>query len=172
MTHPAVLRPLQEADLGMVRRWRNHLEVRRYMYTQHEIGEEEHRAWFQRCRDNPRRYLLLAEREGQPFGFVNLQLVDAEARRGDWGFYLAPEAPAGSGQALGQAALRYAFNTLDMHKLCGEALAENQRSRRFHERLGFTEEARLRDHHFDGQKYHDVIGYGLLYSEWHAFQGA
>lgn len=172
MTLSVTLRPLRDTDLAMVRQWRNHPEVRGCMYTEHEIGEAEHRAWFQRFRDNPDRHLLLAEREGQPFGFVNIQRVDAQALRAEWGFYLAPEAPRRSGQALGLAALAHVFETLGLHKLCGEALASNQRSRRFHERLGFTQEAHLRDHHFDGHTYHDVIGYGLLRSEWQARQGA
>ncbi|PXY00346.1 UDP-4-amino-4,6-dideoxy-N-acetyl-beta-L-altrosamine N-acetyltransferase [Halomonas sp. LBP4] len=166
------LRPLQEADLAQVRQWRNHPEVRRYMYTRHEIGEAEHRAWFLRSQEDPHRHLLLAEREEQPFGFVNIQLVDADAQRADWGFYLAPDAPRGSGQALGLAALTHAFGQLGLHKLCGEALDRNDRSLRFHERLGFTREAHLRDHHFDGHAYHDVIGFGLLRSEWQSHQGA
>ncbi|WFE72442.1 UDP-4-amino-4,6-dideoxy-N-acetyl-beta-L-altrosamine N-acetyltransferase [Halomonas sp. M1] len=166
------LRPVIESDLAIVRFWRNHPDVRSYMYTQHEISEAEHSAWFKRSQVNLFRHLLLAERDGQPFGFVNIEQVDVDAKRAEWGFYLAPESPKGSGQALGLAALTYAFGTLAQHKLCGEALASNQRSRRFHERLGFTAEAHLRDHHFDGHTYHDVIGYGLLRSEWQAHQGA
>lgn len=172
MTPTVNLRSLREADLAMVREWRNHPEVRRHMYTQHDIGEAEHRAWFQRSQENPHRHLLLAERAGHPFGFVHIQLMDAEAQRAEWGFYLSPEAPRGSGLALGLAGLGYAFGTVGLHKLCGEALAGNMRSRRFHERLGFIQEAYLRDHHFDGHTYHDVIGYGLLHSEWQARQGA
>lgn len=171
MTFSATLRPLREADLAIVRQWRNHPDVRRYMYTRHEIGESEHRAWFKRCLADPDRHLLLAERARLPFGFVNIQVMDAEAQRAEWGFYLAPEAPKGSGRALGLVCLTYAFDTLGLHKLCGEALADNERSQRFHRRLGFTREAHLRDHHFDGHTYHDVIGYGLLRSEWQARQG-
>lgn len=172
MTPSTTLRPLQEADLSLVRQWRNHPDVRRYMYTQHEITETEHWDWFKRSHEDPRRHHMLAESKGYPFGFVSLQLEDAESHRATWGFYLAPEAARGSGQALGNAALAYAFDQLGLHKLCGEALASNQRSLAFHERLGFTRESHLRDHHFDGHTYHDVIGFGLLRSEWQLNQGA
>lgn len=172
MTCPAItLRPLQESDLTMVRQWRNHPDVRRFMYTQHEICEEEHRAWFQRASSDPHRHLLLAKRHDDAFGFITIQVVSAVAKRAEWGFYLAPDAPRGSGQALGAAALEHAFHHLALHKLCGEALASNDRSIRFHERLGFTRESQLRDHHFDGHTYHDVIGFGLLRSEWLSRQG-
>jgi UDP-4-amino-4,6-dideoxy-N-acetyl-beta-L-altrosamine N-acetyltransferase len=161
-----LLRPLAAQDLDRVRHWRNHSEVRRYLYTQHEISAEEHQAWFERARHDADRHLLLYEQHGLPTGFVNLTIVDLAAGRAEWGFYLAPEVPRGSGRALGETALTYAFATLKLHKLCGEALASNDRSIRFHERLGFTREAHLRDHHFDGNNYHDVVGFGLLRCEW------
>ena len=165
------LRPLKETDLDAVRGWRNHPNVRAYMYTSHEIGEAEHRAWFkQACGDDSRHHLVF-EVEEQPVGFVQFSVVDTAAGRADWGFYLAPNAPAGSGAKLGECALEYAFNRLSLHKICGEALASNERSIRFHERLGFTREAMLRHHHFDGENFHDVAGFGLLAAEWKEREG-
>lgn len=166
------LRPMQSQDLERVLAWRNHPEVRRHMYTQRLITLEEHRAWFERARQAPQRHLLIYEQDGEPLGFVNLNVVDTAAGRADWGFYLAPEAPRGSGQGLGQCTLTYAFTTLKLHKLCGEVLADNTRSQRFHERLGFRSEATHRDYFHDGNTYHDVIGFGLLAEEWRDSQGA
>tara|TARA_Y100001001_G_scaffold4669_1_gene4876 strand:+ start:13270 stop:13698 length:429 start_codon:yes stop_codon:yes gene_type:complete len=142
------------------------------MYTQHAISEAEHKAWFARCRQDENKHLLLAQRGDEPFGFVNILVEDPKTLRAKWGFYLAPDASRGSGRALGMAALSHAFGSLGLHKLWGEALAYNTRSISFHERLGFIQEARFRDHHFDGEKYHDVIGFGLLKSEWRSPNGA
>lgn len=160
------LRPLRRDDLDLVRQWRNHTDVRRFMYTQHEIDAEEHHAWYERVQHDESRYLLIFEPNGWPTGFINFHVVDSKARRAEWGFYLAPDAPQGSGRELGLIALEYAFENLGVHKVCGEAIAYNMRSIRFHERLGFTHEATLRDHHFDGDTYHDVIGFGLLVTDW------
>lgn len=165
------LRPLRRDDLGLVRQWRNHPDVRRFMYTQHEIGAEEHHAWYERVQHDETRYLLIFEPNGRPTGFINFHVVDSKARRAEWGFYLAPDAPQGSGRELGLISLEYAFENLGVHKVCGEALANNARSIRFHERLGFVHEATLRDHHFDGDTYHDVIGFGLLVTDWPKMQG-
>ena len=60
------LRPLTEPDLALVRGWRNHESVRRFMYTQHEIAEQEHRDWFARCEQDPLRHLLVYECDEQP----------------------------------------------------------------------------------------------------------
>jgi UDP-2,4-diacetamido-2,4,6-trideoxy-beta-L-altropyranose hydrolase/UDP-4-amino-4,6-dideoxy-N-acetyl-beta-L-altrosamine N-acetyltransferase len=166
------LRPMQAQDLERVLAWRNHPEVRRHMYTQRLINPEEHRGWFERASQAPQRHLLIYEQDGEPLGFVNLNVVDTAAGRAEWGFYLAPDAPRGSGRGLGQCTLTYAFTTLRLHKLCGEVLADNTRSQRFHERLGFRREATHRDHVHDGNTYHDVIGFGLLAEEWRDSQGA
>ncbi|TDO16637.1 MULTISPECIES: UDP-2,4-diacetamido-2,4,6-trideoxy-beta-L-altropyranose hydrolase [Halomonas] len=167
-----ILRPMQEPDLERVLAWRNHPQVRRHMYTQRLITLDEHRGWFERASQAPQRHLLIYEQEGEPLGFVNLNVVDTTAGRAEWGFYLAPDAPRGSGQGLGQCILTYAFTTLRLHKLCGEVLADNTRSQGFHERLGFRREATHRDHFHDGNTYHDVIGFGLLAEEWRDSQGA
>lgn len=163
---PAALRPMDETDLEQVLTWRNHPEIRRFMYTQHEITLEEHTRWFESAAIDPDRYLLMFEINTTPVGFINIHRV-ASGGIADWGFYAAPDAPKGTGSALGKAALRYAFEEAELHKLCGQALAFNERSIHFHLNLGFQREGTLRHQHFDGQQYHDVVCLGLLASEWH-----
>lgn len=160
------IRQMNEGDLDQVLSWRNHPEVRRYMYTRHEISFEEHARWFARESRNPERHLLVFEIDTTPFGFVNIHQI-ASGGIADWGFYASPDAPKGTGFAIGQAALRYAFEAAGLHKLCGQAMAVNERSIRFHLNLGFQREGILRQQHFDGQQYHDVVCFGLLASEWH-----
>lgn len=156
---------MNEGDFELVLSWRNHPDVRRYMYTQQEISFEEHSRWFARASQDPDRHLLLFVANAQPLGFINIHQI-ASGGVADWGFYAAPYAPKGTGRALGQAALRYAFRTARLHKLCGQVLAFNERSIRFHLSLGFQHEGVLRQQNFDGQKYHDVVCFGLLASEW------
>lgn len=160
------LRPMTETDLEQVLHWRNHPEVRRYMYTTHEIGLDEHRKWFGQASMNPAVDLMIYEVEGQGVGFVNITRTRSPDVA-DWGFYLAPDAPRGTGRSLGNQALSNAFGPLGLHKICGQALGFNERSIAFHKALGFTQEGRLRDQHFDGTEFHDVVCFGLLKHEWH-----
>lgn len=165
-TSQHAIRPMSVADLDTVLAWRNHPDVRRYMYTQHEIALDEHTRWFERASQDPSRHLLVFEYDAVPLGFINIHQV-ASGSVADWGFYIAPDAPKGTGRLLGQAALQYAFQQARLHRLCGQALGFNERSIRFHLNLGFQQEGVLRQHHFDGQQYHDVVCFGLLASEWH-----
>lgn len=159
------LRSMNETDLEQVLRWRNHPRVRRYMYSNHKIGMEEHRAWFANASRDPAMYLLIYLHDDQPAGYLNITRTRSFVVA-DWGFYVSPEASRGVGRSLGAHALAYAFNDLGLHKLCGQALAFNERSIAFHKALGFTEEGCLREQHRNESGYHDVVCFGLLSREW------
>lgn len=159
------MRPMAHDDLARVLAWRNAPQVRRYMYTQHEITLDEHQRWFASAQHDPRKHLLIFEFDKLPLGFVNFTEIEAGGIA-DWGFYASPEAPRGSGRQLGLAALNHAFAELKLHKVCGKALAHNERSIRMHQSLGFRQEGTLIDQHFDGERYHHVICFGLLSHEW------
>lgn len=159
------LRPVSRSDLEQVLQWRNHIEVRRYMYTTHEISLTEHRSWFESASINPAVELKIYEQGGEPQGFLNITRTRCP-EVADWGFYLAPNAPKGSGRELGQLGLHHAFEKLGLHKICGQALGFNHRSIVFHQRLGFIEEGRLREHHLYDGVFHDVVCFGLIKFEW------
>ncbi|WP_417448376.1 UDP-4-amino-4,6-dideoxy-N-acetyl-beta-L-altrosamine N-acetyltransferase [Idiomarina abyssalis] len=159
------LRPMTATDLELVLAWRNHDDIRRYMYTQHEISLAEHTHWFERTHKASGCHLLVFEVEQTPSGFIQFT-SKGDGGIADWGFYLAPEAPKGTGSCLGKAALRYGFADLKLHKVCGQALDYNSRSIRFHQSMGFTLEGVLRQQHYDGQKYHDIHCFGILAKEW------
>ncbi len=161
----AELRPMRESDLDRVLAWRNHEDTRRYMYTTRPIGADEHRQWFARTSADSARHLMIFEVDGEPRGFLNIGPIQAGGIA-EWGFYAAPGTPKGTGRTLGEKALRFAFATLGLHKLCGEVIAGNQASRDFHLRLGFRQEGVLIAQHFDGMLYQDVLLFGMLSSEW------
>ena len=160
------LRLMTSDDLHQVLSWRNHPDIRRYMFTQHEIPLSEHQRWFEQALLNPCKHLLIFDVEECPMGFIQLNQLSGTPIA-DWGFYTAPDAPKGTGNRLGRAALRYAFDDLALHKVCGQALDFNESSINFHRALGFQQEGLLREQHYDGQAYHDVLCFGLLKSECH-----
>lgn len=157
---------MAQHDLAIVLSWRNHPDVRRYMRTQHEISLSEHMEWFERAADSPSEHLLVLEAGPARIGYARINVQDVLAKRAEWGFYRAPEAPRGAGFALCERTLEYAFRDLSLHKISAEVLGSNIRSIALHRRLGFHQEAHFRDHQFDGDRYWDSYGFGLLESEW------
>lgn len=167
MTENLQIRIMAEEDLTMVLAWRNHPEVRRFMFTQHEISLAEHTQWFMRAvQDNSRRLLIVQEQDS-PIGYVHFSNVESGGVA-DWGFYANPDAAKGVGQKIGTSALDFAFGCLKLHKVCGQAIAGNHASIRFHERLGFKREAELREQKRINDRYHSLICFGLLAREWQA----
>lgn len=159
------IRSMAEDDLPMVLAWRNHPEVRRFMFTQHEISLAEHTKWFTRVVQDETRRLLIVQEQGSPIGYVQFSNVEPGGVA-DWGFYACPDAAKGTGRKLGTSALDHAFGQLKLHKVCGQAIVSNQGSIRFHERLGFKREAELRDQKRINDVYHTLICFGLLAHEW------
>ena len=165
MTESLQIRSMTEEDLTMVLAWRNHPEVRRFMFTQHEISLEEHTQWFMRAVQDNTRSLLIVQEQGSPIGYVQFSNVEP-CGVADWGFYARPDAPKGTGRKLGTLALGHAFGQLELHKVCGQAIDTNHASIRFHERLGFKREGVLRDQKRMNEQYQTLICFGLLAHEW------
>lgn len=165
MAERGLIRPMVHADLELVRAWRNHPRVREHLFTRNEIGPDEHRAWFARKQVDPASWLFVVEAE-RPIGFVQFSAVAGASRVLEWGFYARPDRQGGEGRALGRLALAHAFGPLGAHKVCGQVLAANAASLRFHERLGFAREGVLRDQHPMGPSFCDVVCFGLLADEW------
>lgn len=165
MVDACLIRKVTEQDLPMVLAWRNHADVRCYMFTQHEISLDEHRNWFAKASQDPSRCLLIVEEAGQAIGYVQFSKVE-DGGVADWGFYARPAALKGSGRKLGVMALNHAFGPLKLHKVCGQAIASNQASIAFHQRLGFTQEGVLRDQQRINGAYHSLHCFGMLATEW------
>ena len=159
------LRTLLPEDLETVLAWRNHPSVRRFMFDAAMITPEQHRAWFNRVSADADRELLLYSEHGVSMGFMQFAR-EMGHQRVEWGFYTAPESLRGTGSRMCRHALARLFAVPDVHKLTGRVLDFNQASRHLHQRLGFTEEACLREHHFDGSQWRSVYAYGLLRDEW------
>lgn len=159
------VRAVREEDLPALLAWRNHPQVRAFMFSRHEIGLDEHRAWFAGASQDDTRRLLIVEDDGGPLGFVQFADV-VPGGISDWGFYARPDAPKGTGRKMGAAALGHAFSALQLHKVCGQAIAGNTASIALHRALGFAQEGVLRDQHQIEGAYHSLICFGLLEQEW------
>jgi len=166
----ARLQVMTESDLEQVLAWRNHSKVRQYMYTQNEISFDEHASWFSRASVDPCRHLLILKIDDQSQGYVSFHVDGAGAAV--WGFYLAPDAPKGTGRMLGAAATRYAFEVIGLEKVWGEVLPDNQASQKFHLSQGFVFEAILPDKQLEQQTIRHVRHYLLTKDAWRARQGA
>jgi len=151
-----------------VLRWRNLPEVRRWMYTDHEITEKEHDQWFESVlRDESRQYWVIMLDE-QPVGVANLAEINRAQSRCTWAFYLADQSTRGRGIGLATEflVLEYVFRDLRLSRLWCEVLSDNHGVIRLHESVGFHREGTLREHVAKSGVREDVVVLGMLASEW------
>ena len=132
------VRPMDERDLENVFRWRNREEVRRVMFSSGEIAREDHVRWFERSARSAEIRALVYESAGTPLGFVKFERFEPATGSCEWGFYVGPpDAPRGAGSRMGWLALTCAFEDLGVSRVTATVTATNERSLRYHDRLGF-----------------------------------
>ncbi|KUO65183.1 MAG: hypothetical protein APF84_08605 [Gracilibacter sp. BRH_c7a] len=166
---------LSEKYKDHILHWRNSDHVRNSMFTDRLITPEEHNRWFERVtQDKGFSNGIIAKvllYKNQPIGFMNFTDIDGENSRCSWGFYIGEaSAPKGSGQIMAFHSLNYIFGEYHLRKLCAEILDSNVRSLRYHQKLGFVEEGRLKEHVFRQDHYADVIIMALFREQWAARQ--
>jgi len=161
------LREIRPTDKNLVRTWRNHPDVARYMYTDHEITEPEHERWFERIiRDESSHYWIITS-DGKEIGVLSISQIDVQNRRCYWAYYLDPGTRGmGAGSFAEYSVLQHVFKELNLNKLCGEVLGFNRSVIKMHKRFGFAEEGVLRNHIFKHGRWHDVVCVGILRDEW------
>lgn len=175
MSTPRVnLRPLEDSDSARLLAWRNLPEVARWMYSDHLISAEEHDRWFVGAISDPRRRYWIIEMDGTPVGLANLYDLAPEHGRASWAYYLAE--PSTRGQGVGAFVeywvIEHVFGELGLNKLWCEVLIGNEAVWRLHEGFGFQREALFRQHVRKDGKAADVVGLGLLKSDWAATREA
>lgn len=125
------------ADCRRVFDWRNHADIRRFMFDNNELIWEQHQAWFHKQLDNPDFQMLIYVVNQTPQGYVSFKKVQSNQNVWEWGFYTAPDCPRGHGSRMGRLALDWAFAALGAREIQAAVLADNSASLKMHEKLGF-----------------------------------
>jgi UDP-4-amino-4,6-dideoxy-N-acetyl-beta-L-altrosamine N-acetyltransferase len=150
-----------------VRGLRNADGVRRYMYSDHLISLEEHAAWIEGLRGNPRERVMACFYRDELVGVVALRAIRWSDRAADWAFYLSEATQGrGIGGVVEFKLLDLAFGELALEKLNCEVLASNPKVIEMHGKFGFRPEGVRRANVVkDGQRV-DVHLLGMTRDEW------
>jgi UDP-4-amino-4,6-dideoxy-N-acetyl-beta-L-altrosamine N-acetyltransferase len=166
------LRDLAPGDSENLFTWRNLPDIRRWMYTDHEITQEEHDRWFAAASKDPSRRYWIVELDGRPVGLANLADISLAHRKATWAYYLADAAVRGRGIGayVEFLVIEHVFSELKLGKLWCEVLVDNKGVIKLHETFGFQREALFREHVVKGGEPQDVVGLGLLAPDWAAIR--
>ena len=167
MTKQLELIDVNPSHIDLLYNWRNQDHIREVMFDSREIAYYNHKKWFSSVLENENVYYKVLTVDHVPYGVANFHYTNKNDRIGYWGFYIGEvKAPKGMGTILCTKMLDFLFWELNVHKVCAEVLAFNERSLGFHEKMGFKKEGILKEHTFKDNKYIDVHLYGIFKSEW------
>jgi RimJ/RimL family protein N-acetyltransferase len=168
-----VLRPIHVDDVPFLTRIANDPEVTQYINLYLPVTEISERDWVERLRKPSTTDLVLlitlqdGVRETQ-LGTVSLGHIDPRDRTAMFGISIGEKKcwNKGYGTRTLQLILGYAFNTLNLRKVCLTVLDMNQRGIRCYEKCGFKQEGRFKLQRFRNGAYVDEIRMAVFANEW------
>lgn len=127
-TFGITFKPLSEANLEMVRIWRNSDDVRLFMQYQDIITVEQQQTWFQQL-DQSTNYYFVTYQNEIPFGVFNIKDVDFNIGIGEPGVFLKSrdiwETDCSMRGSI--AILKFAFEILKLNTLKSHVLKSNKK---------------------------------------------
>jgi len=156
------------ADKASLREWRNDPAVSKWMYTNHEIGEEEHHVWFDAMLGDASKVYWKIVADGVAVGSVFLTGVSIQGKSCEWGMYLADVNARGKGIAQAACALsfRHAFNELSVDVVTCEAVAQNENAIGLYESVGYVRTGLQNDAVKRGNEMLSVVTLELTRDSW------
>lgn len=160
------------SHLDLLYNWRNQHHIREVMYDSQEIAYSNHQKWFSGILENEDVYYKVLIVNHVPYGVANFHYTNKKDRVGEWGFYIGElQAPKGMGTVLCTKMLDFLFFELNVRKICAEVLGFNDKSLKFHEKMGFKKEGILKEHIYKDDMYIDIHLYGLFQKQWNITKG-
>lgn len=166
-----MLRAVEKTDLdGPYAEWINLQEAD--VFTEH--------AQFPHSREDLERYLadrntsehhiwlaIVEKESGQHVGNIELSDIDWVHRKAKYSIIIGDESAQGKGYGFEASLLllRHAFGKLNLNRLELGVHEDNVAARKLYEKLGFSEEGRLRQAFLREDSYRDLIVMGLLAEE-------
>jgi UDP-4-amino-4,6-dideoxy-N-acetyl-beta-L-altrosamine N-acetyltransferase len=131
-------KPLSEANLEMVRIWRNSDDVRLFMQYQEIITPDQQQTWFKQL-DKSTNYYFVTYQNEIPFGVYNIKDVDFNVGIGEPGVFLKSrdiwETDCSMRGSI--AILKFAFEILKLNTLKSHVLKTNKKVLVYNQQMGF-----------------------------------
>lgn len=131
---------LDQTLIWEVLAWRNHPEIRKWMYNKNIISEKDHLRFLRLLPQQRQRYYWLVKKGDKNWGVVDLSSY--KNGESEWGFYINP-AYMGSGKAiqLFYHALQFFFTQIRLKRVYGYVGCHNANSLLLNELFDMKQEA-------------------------------
>ncbi len=120
--------------------FRNHDEVKQWMYNSDKIELDEHLKFIKSLELNIQKQYLLVKKKNRFLGVIDFTKINYKKKECEFGLYANPfEKIAGVGRILEEICIKYTFNILKLKKLKLEVFEDNIQVRNLHKKYQFKE---------------------------------
>lgn len=163
------LRPICKSDLEKSIIWRNTPDIRENVLGyRFPVTQKMEELWYESAlndQSGTRVIFAIEELENNILiGFIHLSQIDWISRRSDFGIVIGEKDFWGKGMATDSMKIifKYAFECLNLRKICLEVVAFNNNAIRLYQKFGFEKEGRLKEHVYLENNYYDIVLMGLF----------
>jgi|LSQX01.2.fsa_nt_gb diamine N-acetyltransferase len=157
--------PISEKDTEFVIMLRNKINISDNFFTNPPLYDFEHVAWLKNIDKND--IYLIIEYNNKKIGLINISKVDYLNEKAEFGIVI-DENYQGKGIAYKSSKLliNYVFDNLKINKIYLNVFSDNENAIKLYKKLGFEQEAFLREEIFKNGKFKNVIRMALFKSKW------
>ncbi len=156
-----VLRPILREDISLILRWINDPEVTQYLKTYLPKMEANENEWINNLhKETDHNIMLMIVVEEKPIGIMGFNNIDWKDRIAITGAFIGEKEYWGKGYGTDakMVLLDYAFNILNLRKICSSVICFNERSHAYLVKCGYVQEGTLAQQvYFQGRYWDEII---------------
>ncbi|MDQ5969246.1 MAG: hypothetical protein QG579_403 [Patescibacteria group bacterium] len=163
------LRPLQKSDIPALTRWINDPDVREFVTNSFPQTEKREESWYEKLGSDEKNIVMGIEtKDGVLIGTMGIHNVNWIDRTGTTGALIGEKEywNRGFGTDAKMVLLEYAFDTLNLRKICSDVISYNKRSLHYSLHCGYRIEGKRRKHVWRNGKFCDIIQLALFKEDW------
>ena len=129
---------LTQKEVLMILDWRNHENIKKWMYSQDEISVEVHLSFIAELQFSKSRQYMAVKKDNKYVGVVDFTKIDETNKECYFGLYANPfEKIAGIGRILEEVCLKYILDLLSLNKIKLEVFSDNVRALNLYKKYNF-----------------------------------
>jgi len=149
----------------MVRECRNDESVRKWMYSDEIISQEEHFNFIENLQNDNKNFYWIAYKDEEFIGVISLNNINIKYKNAYLGIYSNPFCEVkNKGSLLINCLIKVAFDIVELHSLKLEVIENNKRAVDFYKKMGFEEEGLLKEFVHKEGKWLSVVIMGIINS--------
>lgn len=166
-----MIRPIEEEDTDLIIQWRNKDFVRQNFIYQNDFTKEEHMSWYKNkvLTQEVYQFIIINKELDRPVGSIYLRDIDLINKKAEYGIFIGEEDSLGKGYGTeaGNLILKFAFETLKLHKVFLRVFNSNKGAVKSYQHIGFKEDGVFRDDVLLNDEYHDILFMSILRGEYY-----